>query len=118
VVTETADGTPPERPGLVVVLARPSTLRVVLSPSDELTIDHAVVGRLLFAEALGLDLDGPHVHPLPAGRPVPPGADAVVQLAPIEFSTVLKVHAAGLRMPRKATYFTPKPRGGLVLAEI
>ena len=25
---------------------------------------------------------------------------------------------AGLKMPRKATYFTPKPRSGLILAEI
>jgi uncharacterized protein (DUF1015 family) len=28
------------------------------------------------------------------------------------------VYAAGERMPRKATYFTPKPRSGLLLAEI
>ncbi|MET7996112.1 DUF1015 family protein [Amycolatopsis sp. NPDC005232] len=117
-VSEIVDGTPPAVSGSAVVLARPSFLRVVLPPADELTIDHAVVERLLFGEALGLDLDGPHVQPLPAGRPAPADADAVVQLASVEFSTVLKVHAAGLRMPRKATYFTPKPRGGLVLAEI
>ncbi|QRP43667.1 DUF1015 family protein [Amycolatopsis sp. FDAARGOS 1241] len=117
-VAPTTSSTPPDRPGSAVVLAHPANLRVTLPPADELTIDHAVVEHLLFARALGVDLDGPHVHPLPAGRPAPPGADAVVQLAPVGFETVLKVHAAGLRMPRKATYFTPKPRGGLVLAEI
>ncbi|HWD01811.1 MAG TPA: DUF1015 family protein [Amycolatopsis sp.] len=116
-VAPTTDGVPPDRPGSVVVLARPENLRVTLPPSDELTIDHAVVERLLFAEALRLDLDSPQVAPLPAGRRAPEDADAVVQLAPVGFETVLKIHAAGLRMPRKATYFTPKPRGGLVLAE-
>ena len=58
------------------------------------------------------------VRPLPAGRPLPPDADAVVLLAPVTFADVLAVHAAGRRMPRKATYFTPKPRSGLVLADI
>jgi uncharacterized protein (DUF1015 family) len=42
----------------------------------------------------------------------------VVQLAPVSYADVLAVHAAGRRMPRKATYFTPKPRSGLVLAEL
>jgi uncharacterized protein (DUF1015 family) len=28
------------------------------------------------------------------------------------------VHDAGKRMPRKATYFTPKPRSGLLLADL
>ena len=81
-------------------------------------IDHEVVERILFAEALGVDPDGPCVRPLPAGRPLPPDADAVVLLAPVNYADVLAVHAAGRRMPRKATYFTPKPRSGLVLAAL
>jgi uncharacterized protein (DUF1015 family) len=28
------------------------------------------------------------------------------------------VHAQGRRMPRKSTYFTPKPRSGLLLADL
>jgi hypothetical protein len=115
-VVPTTDRTPPSCPGTVVVLAGAEALRVTLPAVDALVIDHEVVERLLFAQALGVDPDGPAVRPLPAGRPAPPGA--VVQLAPVPLETVLKVHAAGRRLPRKATYFTPKPRGGLVLAEI
>jgi uncharacterized protein (DUF1015 family) len=44
--------------------------------------------------------------------------DALLLLAPVPFAELLAVHAAGRRMPRKATYFTPKPRSGLLLADI
>jgi hypothetical protein len=115
-VSATADRTPPSCPGTVVVLAGDEALRVTLPVAGSLMIDHEAVERVLFEQALGVDPDGPAVRPLPAGRPVPPGA--LVQLAPVPFETVLKVHAAGRRLPRKATYFTPKPLGGLVLAEI
>lgn len=107
-------------PGEVVVRAGSSVLRIPL-PTPEgprPVIDHEVVERVLFADALGVDPDGPCVRPLPAGRPVPSDADAVVMLAPVRYADVLAVHAAGRRMPRKATYFTPKPRSGLVLAEL
>ncbi|MBE1493601.1 hypothetical protein H4696_000701 [Amycolatopsis lexingtonensis] len=106
--------------GEAVVRAGTAVLRVVL-PKPEVpgpVIDHEIVERVLFAEALGIDPDGPCSHPLPDGRPVPPDADAVVLLAPVSRADVLAVHAAGRRMPRKATYFTPKPRSGLVLAEL
>jgi hypothetical protein len=107
-------------PGEVVVRAGRAVLRVPLPKQDwpAPVIDHEVVERVLLADALGIDPDGPCVHPLPAGRPWPPDADAVVQLAPVPYADVLAVHAAGRRMPRKATYFTPKPRSGLVLADI
>jgi len=106
--------------GEAVVRAGQAVLRIPLPQPDgpRPVIDHEVVERILFAEALGVDPDGPCVRPLPAGRPLPPDADAVVLLAPVSFADVLAVHAAGRRMPRKATYFTPKPRSGLVLADI
>ncbi|WP_410639007.1 DUF1015 family protein [Amycolatopsis sp. lyj-346] len=106
--------------GEAVVRAGPAVLRVPLpAPAGPWpAIDHEIVEQILFAGALGIDPDGPCVRPLPAGRPLPPDADAVVQLAPVSFADVLAVHAAGRRMPRKATYFTPKPRSGLVLAEL
>ncbi|WP_439379376.1 DUF1015 family protein [Amycolatopsis lexingtonensis] len=106
--------------GEAVVRAGTAVLRVVLPKPDVPgpVIDHEIVERVLFAEALGIDPDGPCSHPLPDGRPVPPDADAVVLLAPVSRADVLAVHAAGRRMPRKATYFTPKPRSGLVLAEL
>jgi hypothetical protein len=106
--------------GEVVVRAGPAVLRIPLPALEgsQPVIDHEVVERILFAEALGVDPDGPCVRPLPAGRPLPPDADAVVLLAPVDYADVLAVHAAGRRMPRKATYFTPKPRSGLVLAAL
>ncbi|WP_318307043.1 DUF1015 family protein [Amycolatopsis solani] len=108
--------------GEAVVHAGGAVLRVPLPRTGFAgpgpVIDHEIVERVLFADALGIDPDGPCMHPLPDGRPVPPDADAVVLLAPVSRADVLAVHAAGRRMPRKATYFTPKPRSGLVLAEL
>ena len=106
--------------GEAVVRAGGAVLRVPLPAPDGPwpVIDHELVEQVLFARALGIDPDGPCVRPLPAGRPLPPDADAVVLLAPVGYADVLAVHAAGRRMPRKATYFTPKPRSGLVLAEL
>jgi hypothetical protein len=81
-------------------------------------LDHAVVEEVLIAQALRLDPAGEHVHPLPAGRTPPPNTDVVIELAPVPLATVLAEHAAGRRMPRKSTYFTPKPRSGLLLADL
>jgi hypothetical protein len=67
---------------------------------------------------LGLDPAGPNVRPLPGVRTPRPDADAVLLIAPVPLADVLAVHEAGERMPRKATYFTPKPRSGLLLADI
>jgi Protein of unknown function (DUF1015) len=104
----------PTEPGNVVVRCGTTTLAVAL-PNG---LDHAVVEGVLIARALGLDPAGPHVRHLPAGRIPPPDTDAVIELAPVPLSTVLAEHAAGRRMPRKSTYFTPKPRSGLLLAEL
>jgi hypothetical protein len=103
-------------PGTVVVRCPDRTLVVTLPEPHR--IDHAVVEAELLSGALGIDPEGPHVHPLAAGREPPPDADAVLLLAPIPLAAVLAEHAAGRRMPRKSTYFTPKPRSGLLLAEL
>lgn len=105
---------PPE-PGTVLVRCGDGTVRVRLPGTG---LDHAAVEEVLLRDALGLAPDGPHVRPLPDGREPPAGADAVVLVAPVPLSTVQAVHAAGRRMPRKSTYFTPKPRSGLLLAEL
>lgn len=104
----------PTVPGTAVARCRDTTLVVDLPPG----LDHAVVEEILLARALRLDPEASHVHPLPAGRTPPPDADAVVELAPVPLATVLAEHAAGRRMPRKSTYFTPKPRSGLLLADL
>lgn len=114
-VRENALAPTPVEPGTAVVRCPAGTLEVDL-PSGGL--DHAVVEEVLIAQALGLDPAGPHVKPLPAGRTPPPNTDAVIELAPVPLATVLAEHAAGRRMLRKSTYFTPKPRSGLLLADL
>ncbi|MGH3984682.1 MAG: DUF1015 family protein [Pseudonocardiaceae bacterium] len=121
-VREAMDLTPPELPGTVVVKAASAGLLVelpALEPGEPVPrIDHGLVERLLIADALGIDPEGPHLHALPAGHPAGPHVDAVLQLAPVPFADVLAVHEQGRRMPRKSTYFTPKPRSGLLLADL
>jgi hypothetical protein len=79
-------------------------------------IDHGVVEHLLIAEALGIDPAGPLVRPLPTDTTPATAVDAVLLIAPVPYPDVLAVHDQGRRMPRKSTYFTPKPRSGLLLA--
>jgi len=114
----TRGGDPTPRPGVVVAQVGDERLRVVLPDlgGKQPQIDHGVVEQVLVREALGIDPDGPSLRTLPAGRPVPDGI--LIQLAPVPFDDVLAVHAEGRRMPRKATYFTPKPRSGLLLAAL
>jgi hypothetical protein len=115
------DPTPPARPGEVVVLSGETVLRVTLPPAgasvSEPRIDHSVVEQVMIKQALGVDPEGPSLRPLLPGVPVPADRDAVLLLAPVPFAALLAVHEAGRRMPRKATYFTPKPRSGLLLAD-
>jgi len=127
VVHETDDLAAPRTPGTVVVrpIARPDDTGLLVElPGPEAIgeppprLDHALVEQVLVAEALGIDPAGPRAHPLPAGHPAGPGVDAVLQLAPVPFDDVLTVHRQSRRMPRKSTYFTPKPRSGLLLADL
>jgi hypothetical protein len=113
-VREAEEAASPTEPGTAVVRCRDATLVVTLPAG----LDHAVVEEILLAKALHLDPESPQVHPLPAGRIPPQDADAVLELAPVPLRTVLAEHAAGRRMPRKSTYFTPKPRSGLLLADL
>ncbi len=112
----------PRRPGSVVAVSSGEALLVRLPPlrrgEPVPRIDHGIVERLLIADALGIDSEGPQVRALPAGHPAGPHVDAVLQLAPVPFADVLAVHEQGRRMPRKSTYFTPKPRSGLLLADL
>ncbi|MGH3873119.1 MAG: DUF1015 family protein [Pseudonocardiaceae bacterium] len=113
---------PPVVAGTVVVRASGADLLVELpgpEPGEPVPrIDHGLAERLLIADALGIDPEGPQVRALPAGRPAGAGVDAVLKLAPVPFADVLAVHEQGRRMPRKSTYFTPKPRSGLLLADL
>ncbi len=121
-VRNAGDLDPPLRPGSVVAEAAGGNLLVTLprpEPGEPVPrIDHGLVERWLIADALGIDPEGPQVRALPAGHPVDPQVDVVLRLAPVPFADVLAVHEQGRRMPRKSTYFTPKPRSGLLLADL
>jgi uncharacterized protein (DUF1015 family) len=94
------------------------------SPVERL--DHAVVERVLFGDALGMAPDDRRIRyvggdyapdwlaaEVDSGR-----ADAAVLIAPVTVADFVAVNLARAKMPRKSTWFTPKARGGLVLAEI
>jgi len=108
-----ADASARPSPGAVVAVSGARALRVELPSAG---VDHAFVESHLLERALGLDPESPHVRPVTGG--VPLDADALLLIAPVPVADVLAVHAAGGRMPRKSTYFTPKPRSGLLLADL
>jgi hypothetical protein len=112
----------PAQPGSVVARAWDGDVLVALpapGPAEPLPrIDHALVERLLIADALGIDPEGPQMRALPAGHPAGPDVDVVLELAAVPFADVVSVREQGRRMPRKSTYFTPKPRSGLLLADL
>jgi uncharacterized protein (DUF1015 family) len=88
-------------------------------------LDHAVVERVLFGDVLGLAPDDERIRYI--GGDYPPEwltgevdagrAEAAVLIAPVSVDDFVAVNLARLKMPRKSTWFTPKARGGLVLAE-
>jgi hypothetical protein len=114
--------TAPTVPGTILVLAGDRALVVELpppAPNEPLPrVDHGVVEHVLIEAALGIDPAGPLVRALPAETAPIVGADAVLLIAPVPYNDVLAVHDQGRRMPRKSTYFTPKPRSGLLLSEL
>jgi uncharacterized protein (DUF1015 family) len=89
-------------------------------------LDHALVERVLLREALGLDpgdkrityVGGDYpaawlVGEVDAGR-----AELAVLVAPVAVEDFVVVNLARQKLPRKSTWFTPKARAGLVLAEL
>jgi uncharacterized protein (DUF1015 family) len=118
----------PDR-GSVVLYAGGVAYAVTLPPVDGSPVerlDHAVVERVLFGDALGMAPDDRRVRyvggdyapdwlaaEVDSGR-----AEAAVLIAPVTVADFVAVNLARAKMPRKSTWFTPKARGGLVLAEI
>ncbi|MEV0133623.1 DUF1015 family protein [Dactylosporangium sp. NPDC050688] len=89
-------------------------------------LDHALVERRLFAETLGLDPGDKRItyvggdYPaswlrgeVDAGR-----AELAVLIAPVTVEDFVAVNLARQKMPRKSTWFTPKARAGLVVAQL
>lgn len=89
-------------------------------------LDHALVERMLLRDALGLDpgdkrityVGGDYpaswlIGEVDAGR-----AELAILIAPVSIDEFVAVNLARQKMPRKSTWFTPKARAGLVLAEL
>lgn len=89
-------------------------------------LDHARVEQVLFRDALGLDpgdkrityVGGDYPATWLTGEVDAGRADLAVLIAPVSVDDFVAVNLARKKMPRKSTWFTPKARAGLVLAEL
>lgn len=129
--TVTPDAAPelPE-PGTVVLCAAGRAWSVRLPvPEDAAAVDrldHALVEDLLFRRVLGWAPGDKRIRYIGGDYPVDwlreqvTGGDAAlaVVIAPVRVEDFVEVNLARQKMPRKSTWFTPKARAGLVLAEL
>jgi uncharacterized protein (DUF1015 family) len=89
-------------------------------------LDHALVERVVLRDALGLDPGDKRItyvggdYParwlhgeVDAGR-----SELAILIAPVSVEDFVAVNLARLKLPRKSTWFTPKARAGLVLAQL
>ncbi|HEX5595734.1 MAG TPA: DUF1015 family protein [Micromonosporaceae bacterium] len=89
-------------------------------------LDHTLVERKVLRDVLGLDPGDKRITYVggdyPAGwltGEVDAGrAELAVLIAPVTVDDFVAVNLARQKMPRKSTWFTPKARAGLVLAEL
>lgn len=89
-------------------------------------LDHSVVERLLFGEVLAIGPEEEGISYIGGDYPadwltgeVDAGrAEAAVLISPVSVEDFVAVNLARLKMPRKSTWFTPKARAGLVLAQL
>jgi uncharacterized protein (DUF1015 family) len=103
-----------------VSLPRDPTARVVAN------LDHALVERVLFGEALDMDPGDKRITYVGGDYPATwlraevdaERADLAVLIAPVGVDEFVAVNLARDKMPRKSTWFTPKARAGLVVAAL
>ena len=119
---ESAAPGPPHEPGDLVVAAgdsswhlraREATLADLPAP---LRGASAAIARRLLYPPLGVDEDDAWYTP-DAERAVaeaPPGGAALL-VAPVSEEAIALAGEEGVRFPQKSTFFTPKPRAGLVI---
>jgi uncharacterized protein (DUF1015 family) len=89
-------------------------------------MDHALVERLLFRDALGMEpgdkrityVGGDYEPSWLAGEVRDRRADLAVLIPPVRVEDFVAVNLARQKMPRKSTWFTPKARAGLVVADL
>ncbi|MFU8852804.1 DUF1015 family protein [Micromonospora sp. SL1-18] len=89
-------------------------------------LDHALVERLLLRDALGLDpgdkrityVGGDYPASWLTGEVDAGRAELAILIAPVTVDDFVAVNLAREKMPRKSTWFTPKARAGLAVAEL
>ena len=121
----------PDSSGVVHLYGGPGKSWAVRLPTDPVAagvdnLDHALVERVLLREALGLDpgdkrvtyVGGDYPARWLAGEVDAGRAELAVLIAPVTVDNFLAVNLGRHKMPRKSTWFTPKVRAGLVLAEL
>ncbi|MEU8615437.1 DUF1015 domain-containing protein, partial [Actinoplanes sp. NPDC048791] len=116
--------------GTIELYAAGRSYSVVLPPapgsSPVENLDHALVERILLGDVLGLDPGDKRVSYIGGDYPaewlrgeVDAGrAELAVLVAPVTVEDFVAVNLARQKLPRKSTWFTPKARGGLVLAQL
>ncbi|GGM48586.1 hypothetical protein GCM10011608_36770 [Micromonospora sonchi] len=116
--------------GGTVVLQLPGQAYAVTLPHTGASrlenLDHALVERLLLRDALGLDpgdkrityVGGDYPASWLTGEVEAGRAELAILIAPVTVDDFVAVNLAREKMPRKSTWFTPKARGGLVVAEL
>ncbi len=130
VVTPLPAPTAPAGRGTVTVYTRGSAYAVELPPDGALgevdNLDHALVERILLGQVLGLEPGDKRITYV--GGDYPPSwlvgevdadrAELAVLIAPVTVADFVAVNLARQKLPRKSTWFTPKARAGLVVAEL
>ena len=89
-------------------------------------LDHALVERVLLRDAIGLDPGDKRISYIGGDYPaewlrgeVDAGrSELAVLIAPVTVDDFVAVNLERQKLPRKSTWFTPKARGGLVLAQL
>jgi uncharacterized protein (DUF1015 family) len=116
--------------GTIELYARGRSLSVVLPvdaavPAVE-NLDHALVERVLLRDALDLDpgdkrvsyIGGDYSAEWLRAEVDADRSELAVLIAPVTVADFVAVNLERQKLPRKSTWFTPKARGGLVLAQL
>ncbi|MBL7260340.1 DUF1015 family protein [Paractinoplanes lichenicola] len=101
-------------------------LPVNVTLPDVDNLDHALVERVLLRDVLGLDPGDKRINYVGGDYPaewlrgeVEAGrSELAVLVAPVTVDDFVRVNLERQKLPRKSTWFTPKARGGLVLAQL
>jgi uncharacterized protein (DUF1015 family) len=116
--------------GPIELYARGKSFAVTITPTPGLpeveNLDHALVERVLLRDALGLDPGDKRISYVGGDYPaewlrgeVDAGrAELAVLIAPVTVDDFVAVNLQRQKLPRKSTWFTPKARAGLVLAQL